>query len=185
MILSNTDLYRNKYDIQTLEDNIDFLTIKSLLHTQTLTPMFCVKYIIETDDYLCGDKEEFIDMYYFLNCQPHISKDDIFDAIIEYYKDYTGPINDKPITNSDLCKKKYDLLLIQENLHNLCFNLIIKTQILTLDFCIKHILPGEKPVPSHKYNISPDMNYILKHQPHLRGETAPHAECNEVPTRGM
>ena len=157
MILSNNDLYYNKYDIQTLEDNIDFLTIKSLILNQTLTPMFCVKYIIETDDYLCGDKEEFIDIFYVLRNQLHISKDDIYDATIEYYKDYTGPINDIPLRNSDLYKKKYDLLLIQDNIHKLVLNIIVKTQILTHEFCTKYIL--------HKL----DIDYILKHQPHLSG----------------
>ena len=43
-MISNTDLYKRKYDIQTLEYNIDSLTIKSLILNQKLTPMFCVKY---------------------------------------------------------------------------------------------------------------------------------------------
>ena len=170
-MISNTDLYKRKYDIQTLEDNIDSLTIKSLILNQKLTPMFCVKYIIETDDYLCGDKEEFIDMYYVLRNQSHISFDDIIDATIEYYKDYIDTPEPEIITrNSDLYKRKYDIKILEHSyrmlIDKLSLKIIVKTQKLTSEFCIKYILCDQKD----PYDVI-DKTYILKYQPHLTLES--------------
>jgi hypothetical protein len=71
---------KNKYDIETLEYNIDNLGLRKLLQTQKLTPEFCAKYILNPekygmcreDHYLCDDD--------ILLYQKHISKDDLMNA---------------------------------------------------------------------------------------------------------
>ena len=49
MRLTDDDLILNKYSIVTLEQNIQHLNKKILLATQKLTPVFCVKYILDLD----------------------------------------------------------------------------------------------------------------------------------------
>ena len=39
------DLYNNKYDMQTLKENIYAVSLWDILKTQVLTRDFCVKYI--------------------------------------------------------------------------------------------------------------------------------------------
>ena len=49
MVLQNrvcdNNLLENKYDLNILENNIDYLDIKIVLFTQKLTADFCIKYI--------------------------------------------------------------------------------------------------------------------------------------------
>jgi hypothetical protein len=44
--LSDYDLRQKKYSIEELTENVNNLSIKTLLYTQKLTPAFCLKYII-------------------------------------------------------------------------------------------------------------------------------------------
>lgn len=55
--LSDHDLRQKKYTIQELIENIDNLSIKTLLYTQKLTPEFCLKYIINVPK---STEEEYI-----------------------------------------------------------------------------------------------------------------------------
>jgi hypothetical protein len=76
LLLSDAMLRNKKYDISTLEKNINNLSTKTLLYTQKLTADFCVKYILNykysscvEDTYICiGD---------VLNAQKHITLADI------------------------------------------------------------------------------------------------------------
>lgn len=75
--ITTRDLFNNKYDIQTLEHNIDELDLKAILRTQILTAEFCVKYILNDDYASCVE-----DTYYFtydkvLLYQTHITKDNL------------------------------------------------------------------------------------------------------------
>ena len=49
-LVQHHELMYNKYDIDTLEHNIDRLGLKRLLTTQKLTTAFCVKYLLNPED---------------------------------------------------------------------------------------------------------------------------------------
>jgi hypothetical protein len=55
--ISDYDLRQKKYTIEELTENIDNLSIKTLLYTQKLTPEFCLKYIINAPK---STEEEYI-----------------------------------------------------------------------------------------------------------------------------
>ena len=75
--LYNDNMLRNKkYDITTLERNINNLSMKTILHTQYLTPEFCVKYILN-DKYASCIEDTYICIGNVLNAQKHITLDDI------------------------------------------------------------------------------------------------------------
>ena len=46
------NLRTTKYDIETLEKNIDTICVKTCVNTQILTAEFCVKYILTPSKYL-------------------------------------------------------------------------------------------------------------------------------------
>lgn len=50
-IIYNHNLSNNKYDIKTLEKNINRLSLKKLLNTQILTYDFCIKYLLHPEEY--------------------------------------------------------------------------------------------------------------------------------------
>jgi hypothetical protein len=77
--INNVSLEYNKYDISTLEDNIDKFSLWKLLKTQILTPDFCVKYILN-EDYASCDEDTYICWHDVLQCQQHITKDDLINA---------------------------------------------------------------------------------------------------------
>ena len=80
VIINNISLEYNKYDISTLEENIKKFSLWKLLKTQTLTPDFCVKYILN-EDYASCDEDTYICWQNVLQCQTHITKDELMDAI--------------------------------------------------------------------------------------------------------
>ena len=73
IFLNDNMLRRKKYTIDLLEKNINFLSIKTLLYTQDLTPEFCVKYILN-DKYASCVEDTFICIGDVLNAQKHITK---------------------------------------------------------------------------------------------------------------
>jgi hypothetical protein len=76
-LLLNDNMLRNKkYDITTLERNINNLSMKTILYTQYLTPEFCVKYILN-DKYASCIEDTYICIGNVLNAQKHITLDDI------------------------------------------------------------------------------------------------------------
>ena len=79
MKVTNTDLLanRNKYSIDILEKNIKHLDEKMLLATQTLTPEFCVKYILDLDIEGGGEESYIFDVCYILQFQKHITEKEI------------------------------------------------------------------------------------------------------------
>ena len=81
--LTNTDLLnnRNKYSIDILEQNIEHLDEKILLATQTLTPEFCVKYILDLDIEGGGEESYIFDVCYILEFQKHITEKELMDLI--------------------------------------------------------------------------------------------------------
>jgi hypothetical protein len=78
-------LHRKKYTIDLLEKNINFLSIRTILYTQDLTPEFCVKYILN-DKYASCVEDTFICMGDVLNAQKHITKKQIYEAFNNIYE---------------------------------------------------------------------------------------------------
>ena len=85
MKVTNTDLLKNryKYSIDILEQNIveNHLDEKILLATQTLTPEFCVKYILDLDIEGGGEESYIFDVCYILEFQKHITEKELQDLI--------------------------------------------------------------------------------------------------------
>lgn len=82
MKITNNDLYRKKYDIETIEENVDDLDIKTMLYTQKLTAEFCVKYILN-DDYVSTVEESYICDIDVLLRQKHLKQEDLINARIK------------------------------------------------------------------------------------------------------
>jgi hypothetical protein len=79
MKVTNTDLLanRNKYSVDILEQNIEHLDGKILLATQTLTPEFCVKYILDLDIESGGEESYIFDVCYIVGFQKHITEKEL------------------------------------------------------------------------------------------------------------
>jgi hypothetical protein len=76
-VITNQDLYKTKYPIDILEENIMNLSGKALLNTQYLTAEFCAKYILN-DNYYEGVEEDYLYTGDFvLQKQKHISKEEL------------------------------------------------------------------------------------------------------------
>ena len=72
------NLRKIKYDIQTLEENVDNIHMKTCVNTQILTAEFCVKYVLNEDYMSCIEDTYCISYEYVLQRQPHLTKEDIF-----------------------------------------------------------------------------------------------------------
>ena len=66
------DLYNNKYDRQTLKDNIYAVKLIDILKTQTLDVTFIVRYILNSK-YQLDDEDQIITPQMVIKYQPHIS----------------------------------------------------------------------------------------------------------------
>jgi hypothetical protein len=76
-VITNQDLYKTKYPIDVLEENIMNLSGKTLLNTQILNAEFCAKYILN-DNYYEGVEEDYLYTGDFvLTKQKHIIKEDL------------------------------------------------------------------------------------------------------------
>jgi hypothetical protein len=74
----NEDLYKNKYPLTLLEDNINNLNLYSILTTQILTAEFCAKYFCAPNDiYAKDDADQEIYIHHILHYQSHINLVDI------------------------------------------------------------------------------------------------------------
>lgn len=72
-IIHNHQLMYAKYDIATLEHNIERLSLRNLLKTQTLTPAFCMKYLLRPAEYGMCVEDNYISKEDILLYQPHIT----------------------------------------------------------------------------------------------------------------
>lgn len=84
-MITKTDLYHNKYDLETLKEHIYVLSMLDILKTQHLTAGFCVKYILNTNFHFC-EEDEHITMEMVETLQPHISKREFVVAQVEAAK---------------------------------------------------------------------------------------------------
>ena len=85
--IDNSDLRINKYNIETLERNVDNLNMKTCVNTQVLTAEFCVKYVLNEDYMSCIEDTYCLTYGYVLQRQPHLTKEEIFE---EYKKINNG-----------------------------------------------------------------------------------------------
>jgi hypothetical protein len=83
-IVYNHQLRDKKYDIVTLEYNIDRLCLRTLLTTQKLTPEFCVKYILNYEEHGMCVEDSYICDSDILLYQEHITQKELDEA---YEKD--------------------------------------------------------------------------------------------------
>ena len=97
--ITDDDLYTRQYDVESLAYSVKlwpFLTrderlrykrinVLSLLHTQTLTGEFCVRYILN-GRYSYTEEEHMITDGTIIRLQPHISKDELTKAWSQYGK---------------------------------------------------------------------------------------------------
>lgn len=77
------DLYNNKYDMQTLKENIYAVSLWDILKTQILTKDFCVKYILNKN-YQMLEEDEKITVKDVLQLQSHIDKRELLVGIVNY-----------------------------------------------------------------------------------------------------
>ena len=70
------------------------------------------------------------------------------------------------ISDFTLLKQKYDIEVLERNLEKSDKKILLATQVLTADFCIKYIWDPETDSGSEDSYIY-DFNYILDFQPHL------------------
>jgi hypothetical protein len=80
------DLYNNKYNRQTLKDNIYAVKLIDILKTQIIDVTFAVRYILNTK-YQLDDEDETITAPTVLKYQPHITYDELQKALQDYETD--------------------------------------------------------------------------------------------------
>jgi hypothetical protein len=96
-----------------------------------------------------------------------------------FYKIHKSPqIMCETLSNHLLRKNrnKYSIELLEKNMMNVNIKVILMTQILTPEFCVKYIL-------SHQYALDDNETYIieeqiLQYQPHISLEDLENAEIN-------
>ena len=80
------DLYNNKYNRQTLKDNIYSVKLIDILKTQTLDVTFVVRYILNIN-YQFSKEDQAITIETVLKYQPHLSASQISIALNLYDDD--------------------------------------------------------------------------------------------------
>ena len=80
------DLYNNKYDRQTLKDNIYAVNLIDILKTQMLDVTFVVRYILNKN-YQINDIDNIISVPIVLYFQPHIKHEELQIALNDYESD--------------------------------------------------------------------------------------------------
>ena len=93
------NLYTNKYDRQTLKDNIYNVDFFDLLKTQVIDTTFAVRYILNKK-YDLHDKYELITPELIIRLQPHIKIHDLRNEILNYESD------DDSVTDFDTVSRR-------------------------------------------------------------------------------
>jgi hypothetical protein len=92
--LRDDELYKNKntYSIEYLKENINHFSLLAILHTQTLTPDFCIEYLLMPNNkYAKDEDDEDIYVNNVLYWQQHITHEALFSC--EYYINYKNNKN--------------------------------------------------------------------------------------------
>ena len=80
------DLYNNKYDRQTLKDNIYAVKLFDILKTQIIDVTFAVRYILNKN-YQFLEEDEKITLTDVLFYQHHITKNSLLIELFKYKRD--------------------------------------------------------------------------------------------------
>jgi hypothetical protein len=76
-VVYHHELMYKKYDIKTLEYNIDRLGLKRLLTTQTLTVEFCVNFLLNPKEHGMCVEDHYISFNDILQYQTHITSEQL------------------------------------------------------------------------------------------------------------
>jgi hypothetical protein len=72
----------------------------------------------------------------------------------------------KKLTNYDLRNQKYDVNILEQNINNLSLTILVNTQKLTPEFCVKYILNEDyMDCEEEKYLLTD--GYVLSRQRHI------------------
>jgi len=93
------DLYNNKYDRQTLKDNIYAVKLLDILKTQIIDVTFAVRYILNTKYQL--DDDDNINAPTVLKYQTHITYEELQKALYEYESDDDSVDDFETVANRD------------------------------------------------------------------------------------
>jgi hypothetical protein len=80
------DLYNNKYDRETLKQNIYAVKLIDILKTQKIDVSFVVRYILN-ENYQLHHEDTIITEELVLFYQPHISKSSLLVELLSYSSD--------------------------------------------------------------------------------------------------
>jgi hypothetical protein len=94
------DLYNNKYDRQTLKDNIYAVKLRDIVITQILDVTFIARYILNTK-YQLTKEDEALNINFVLQHQPHINKKHLIDTIFLYNSDDDSIDDFETVSNRD------------------------------------------------------------------------------------
>jgi len=73
------------------------------------------------------------------------------------------------LSDSDLCNQNYSLYILKKNITNLNKKVVLRTQKLTAQFCVKYIL-DTAIVSGNQENGVYTKEHILRMQPHITNE---------------
>ena len=77
--------------------------------------------------------------------------------------------NNEKISDSDLCNTKYSIAVLEKHFHYLNKKVVLCTQDLTAEFCVKYILDMTIDSGSEDSYLY-DKNHILRRQKHISEE---------------
>ena len=92
------DLYNNKYDRQTLKENIYAISLIDVLKTQKIDVTFAVRYILNKK-YQINEEDEMITAPFVLKYQPHIKYDELQKELNDYESDDDSIDNFETVSN--------------------------------------------------------------------------------------
>jgi len=93
------DLFTNKYDRQTLKDNIYNVDFFDLLRTQKIDATFAVRYLLNTK-YDLHNKYKRLTPELIVKFQPHIKIDDLRNEILNYESDDDSVTDFETVSNN-------------------------------------------------------------------------------------
>jgi hypothetical protein len=94
------DLYNNQYDRKTLKENIYNLKLMDILKTQKLDITFIVRYIL-SDLYQLHEDEMNISIEDVIKYQPHINRNELEQALLDYHSDEDSVEDFETVSNKD------------------------------------------------------------------------------------
>jgi len=92
------DLYKKKYDRQTLKDHIYAIDFFDVLRTQTIDATFAVRYLLNKN-YDLDDKYKILTPELIVRLQPHIKIEDLRFEILNYDSDDDSVTDFETVSN--------------------------------------------------------------------------------------